>query len=246
MSKFAVILPAAGRSARFQDKNYKKPYAPLADRAVWLHAVERFLHRPDVAQTILVISPEDREMFLGKFGANIAILGVEVVDGGAERFESVKAGLERVRPEVTHICVHDAVRPCLADEWIDRVFETALRTGAAILAVPVVATLKRSKGKLIEGTLSREAIWEAQTPQVFRRDLLENAFARRGTLVPTDEAELVEQIGAPISLVQGSRLNLKITAREDLKLAELSLKALPANKLADMFHHPFADDAKWK
>ncbi len=246
MSQFAVILPAAGGSTRFKDKSYKKPYVPLGDRAVWLHTAERFLHRADVVQTIVVIAPEDREMFIARFGANVAILGLDVVDGGAERGDSVRAGLERVRPEATHICVHDAVRPCLAEEWIDRVFATATQTGAAILAVPVVATLKRSKqGTIIDETVPRDALWEAQTPQVFRRDWLETAYARRGTRPSTDDAQVVEEAGHPVTLVTGSRLNLKITTREDLRLAEATLKALPQSKLADMFH-PFADDSKWR
>lgn len=82
MSKFAVILPAAGRSSRFKDKHYKKPFAPLSGRAVWLHSAERFLNRKDVVQLILVISPEDREDFMFKFGSNVAILGIDVIDGG--------------------------------------------------------------------------------------------------------------------------------------------------------------------
>jgi 2-C-methyl-D-erythritol 4-phosphate cytidylyltransferase len=83
--RFAVILPAAGKSSRFRDAHYKKPYAPLDGRAVWLHSAERFLNRDDVQRVILVISPEDKEAFYSKFGANVAILGIEVVEGGAER-----------------------------------------------------------------------------------------------------------------------------------------------------------------
>ena len=89
MAKFAVILPAAGRSSRFHDRNYKKPSPRWPDRAIWLHSAERFLNRDDVMQTILVISPEDREYFQFKFASNVAILGIEVVDGGAERADSV-------------------------------------------------------------------------------------------------------------------------------------------------------------
>jgi hypothetical protein len=82
VATFAVILPAAGKSTRFRDQHYKKPFAPLDNRAVWLHSAEKFLNRDDVKQTIVVISPEDRESFFDKFGANVAILVVEVVDGG--------------------------------------------------------------------------------------------------------------------------------------------------------------------
>ena len=118
MSTFAVILAAAGKSSRFQDKNYKKPFAPLAGRAVWLHSAEKFLARQDVQQLVLVLSPEDREYFNFKFAANAAILGVDVVDGGAERADSIQKALERVKPEIEFVAVHDAARPCLVDEWI--------------------------------------------------------------------------------------------------------------------------------
>lgn len=90
MAKFAVIMPAAGRSSRYHDKNYKKPFAPLANKAVWLHAAEKLLGRNDVKQFILVISPEDHEEFHRRFGANIAIMGIDVVEGGAERHDSVE------------------------------------------------------------------------------------------------------------------------------------------------------------
>jgi 2-C-methyl-D-erythritol 4-phosphate cytidylyltransferase len=246
MKKFAVILPAAGGSQRFKDPHYKTQKAMLGQRPVRLIAAERFLNRPDVTQTIVVISPADREMFQVRFGANIAILGIELVDGGTERFESVRAGLERVREDVEYVAVHDAVRPCLADPWIDAVFDAAREKGAAILAVPCVATLKESSdGKTVQATVSRDRLWEAQTPQAFRRSLLVDAFARRGNLRPTDEAQLVENLPHPVCLVPGSRLNVKITTKEDLRLAEVALQALPKPKLQGMFH-PFADDDKWR
>lgn len=245
MASFAVILPAAGRSSRFQDKYYKKPFAPLAGRAVWIYAAERFLNRPDVVQTILVIAPEDREDFYFKFGSNVAILGIEVVDGGSQRADSVAAGLARVKPQAEFVCVHDAVRPCLADAWVDRIFQAAEQTGAAIYAVPVASTLKRvgPDGRVIE-TIAREGLWEAQTPQVFRRELLLEAFARREGFAATDEAQLVERLGQPVAVVPGSPINLKITTKDDLRLAEQALKALPKPKLGPL--HPFAGEDMWR
>ncbi|NLX94980.1 MAG: 2-C-methyl-D-erythritol 4-phosphate cytidylyltransferase [Rhodopirellula sp.] len=246
MAKFAVILAAAGRSSRFQDKHYKKPFAPLANRAVWLHSAERFINRKDVVQTILVISPEDREEFNFKFASNVAILGIEVVPGGAERADSVQNALARVKPDVEFICVHDAARPCLTDAWVDKVFEAAQRSKAAILAIPIAGTLKRvGSGHTIEETVPRAGLWEAQTPQVFHRELLLEAYAKRGDFQATDEAQLVERLGEKVAVVLGSSLNLKITTREDLRLAEQALKALPKPKgLGPM--HPFADDDMWK
>src|SRR3954463_3214844 len=181
MSNFAVILPAAGKSRRFHDKAYKKPFAPLGGRAVWLHSAERFMNRPDVKQVIVCVAGEDRELFDLKFGANIAILGVQVIEGGEHRTDSVQRALERVNNEIDFVAVHDAARPCIADSWIDAVFEAAARDGAAILAAPVQATLKRgNQKKHITETVSRDGLWEAQTPQVFRRDLLIEAYAKRG------------------------------------------------------------------
>src|SRR5438270_2869152 len=143
MLKFAVILAAAGKSSRFKDKNYKKPFAPLANRAVWLHSAERFLGRDDVKQLLLVISPEDREDFNFKFAANAAILGIDVVDGGAERSDSIERALARVKPEIDFVAIHDAARPCFANEWVSNVFAAAEKGGAAILAIPISGPLKR-------------------------------------------------------------------------------------------------------
>jgi 2-C-methyl-D-erythritol 4-phosphate cytidylyltransferase len=244
--KFAVILPAAGKSSRFHDKNYKKPFAPLDGRAVWIHSAERFLNRADVVQTILVIAKEDREYFNFKFQSNVAILGIEVVEGGAERAESVENALARVKPAADFVCVHDAARPCLAEAWVDKIFAAAVETGAAILAIPVAGTLKRvSADKRIEETVARSGLWEAQTPQVFRRELLLDAYARRGGFNATDDAQLVERLGKPVAVVLGSLLNLKITTREDLRLAEAALKALPKPKTLGPLH-PFADDDMWR
>src|SRR5689334_11271436 len=127
MSTFAVILPAAGQSRRFHDKAYKKPFAPLGGRAVWLHSAERFMNRSDVKQVMVCISAEDRELFNMKFGANIAILGVEVVEGGEHRTDTVQRALERVKNDVDFVAVHDAARPCVAEPWIDSVFAAAER-----------------------------------------------------------------------------------------------------------------------
>jgi 2-C-methyl-D-erythritol 4-phosphate cytidylyltransferase len=246
MSRFGVIIVAAGKSSRFTDQNYKKPYAPLAGKAVWLHSAERFIGRSDVKQVIVVISPEDREDFMFKFGANVAILGIDVVDGGEERSDSVMKGLSRVKPDIEFICIHDAARPCIVDEWITKVFDVAVKKDAAILAIPVSSTLKRVGGdQAIVETVSREGLWEAQTPQVFRRQLLLDAYAKRGDFRATDDAQLVERIGQKVAIVIGSLINLKITTKEDLRLAEQALKALPKPKLKGPAH-PFADDDMWR
>lgn len=246
MATFAVIMPAAGRSSRFRDEHYKKPFAPLDNRPVWMHSAEKFVNRDDVKQVLIVIAPEDRETFQMRFGANVAILGIDVVMGGEQRCDSVANALAHVKDDVDFVAVHDAARPCLANEWIDRVFKAAEQTGAAILAIPVQGTLKRvANDKTIVETVPRENVWEAQTPQVFRRDWLVEAYARRAGEGATDDAELVQRAGRSVTVVPGSPINLKITTKEDLRLAQQALKALPKPKILGPAH-PFEDDDKWR
>src|SRR5690242_10436447 len=111
MGQFAVILPAAGQSSRFRDKE-KKPFATLEGRAVWLRTIELFVTRPDVVQNILVIAKADQETFRRRNAAHMAFMNVQIADGGAERFDSVANALKLLKPEADFIAVHDAVRPC--------------------------------------------------------------------------------------------------------------------------------------
>jgi len=150
-----------------------------------------------------------------------------------------------VRDDVELIAVHDAARPCLVEKWIDAVFEIAARDGAAILAEPVSSTLKRVDPKnQIEATVDRQNLWAAQTPQVFRRELLTRAYADRAGKPVTDDATLIEQIGQRVTVVPSSPLNIKITTRDDLRLAEQILKILPKPK--GKSGNPFTDDDLWR
>jgi 2-C-methyl-D-erythritol 4-phosphate cytidylyltransferase len=244
MGQFAVILPAAGRSTRFGDPKQKKIFAELDGRAVWLRAVEPFINREDVAQTIVVIAPEDRELFERRFRASVAFLNIRVIDGGAERSESVARALEVVDPGCEFIAVHDAARPCLTGEQIDAVFAAAREHGAALLAIPVSDTVKRvGPDKFTTETLPRDDLYLAQTPQVFRRELLMRAYANRSRLgaSATDDSRLVEALGHRCAIVEGSPLNLKITTAVDLRLASAVLQALPRPKREGPAH-PFADE----
>ncbi|WP_397571643.1 2-C-methyl-D-erythritol 4-phosphate cytidylyltransferase [Schlesneria sp. T3-172] len=243
MPKFAVILPAAGKSSRFS-KQRRKVFVELKGRPVWVRTAEQFVNRGDVVQTIIVVSPEDLESFKEKFRANLAFMDIEVVTGGAERADSVERGLARVRADVDFVAVHDAARPLIVKQWIDEVFAAAEKHDAAILANPVTSTLKRvGEDHSIQQTVSRAHLWAAQTPQVFRRQLLLDAYAQRGSYQPTDEAELVERFGATVKVVPGSPLNLKITTQDDFHIAEHLLDALPKDKRIG-FLHPFEDEPR--
>jgi 2-C-methyl-D-erythritol 4-phosphate cytidylyltransferase len=242
MPKFAVIIAAAGKSSRFTKNQRKKPFVELKGRPVWLRSAELFANRDDVVQTLLVIAPDDIEWFKEKFRPNLAFLDVEIVEGGAERADSVQNALAQVRPDADFVAVHDAARPLLIKEWITRVFDKASETGAAIPAVPVASTLKRvdDRHEIVE-TVPRSGLWEAQTPQVFRRELLLDAYAQRGSLQPTDEAQLVESQGGKVAVVEGSPMNFKITTADDMRMAEAVLDVLPKEKTFRALH-PFADE----
>jgi 2-C-methyl-D-erythritol 4-phosphate cytidylyltransferase len=246
MARFAVILPAAGRSSRFGDKE-KKPFATLDGRAVWLRTAELFITRDDVCQCLIVIAPADDELFRRRYGANLAFMNVQIAPGGAERFDSVANALALVKPEADFVAIHDAVRPCLTAALVDAVFAKASQTGAALLAVPVTDTVKQAgDGQKVKATLSRQGLWLAQTPQVFRRDWLQEAYAARGKLGKdvTDDAQLVEAAGHAVHLVTGSASNIKVTTKADLHLAEAILKAQPKPKASGPIH-PFAEEEMW-
>src|SRR5438552_1926202 len=168
MAKFAVILPAAGQSSRFRDKE-KKPFAQLDGRAVWLRSAELFITRPDVVQCLVVVAPGDLEVFRRRFGANLAFMNVQIVEGGKERFDSIANAIAKLKDDAEFVAVHDAVRPCLTPEMIDAVFAQAAKSGAAILAQPIGETVKRvDNNHKITETVNRQGLWLAQTPQVFR------------------------------------------------------------------------------
>lgn len=272
MAKFCVILPAAGKSSRFGDLHYKKPFAPINNRAVWIHTAQHFLNHKDVAQVILVVSPEDYEDVRVKYRGEISVNAITVVRGGRERADSIENAISAIHPECDFVCVHDAARPCIADEWIQNVFKTAIQTGAAILASPMTDSIKKVQPSLndnkkkkkntlsldnlipdtdekqesdgiIMQSLDRENIWKAQTPQVFRRDWFEEAYARRShdlSAKTTDDSMLIEQLGHQVHIVEGSSLNIKITTKTDLYLAEAIFKILPGNK-PNTFH-PFRNE----
>lgn len=251
MGSIAAILVAAGKSTRFADPFSKKPFVTLENRAVWLHSADRFLNHSRVKQTIIVIAPEDEEEFQRRFGPNVMVLGIDVCLGGETRADSVAAGLRAVQPEIDLVAIHDAARPCVTSALLDSVFESADRHGAAVLGCRVTSTLKRqqpgggeqpeSGDPMIETTVPRDGLWEAQTPQVFRRELILRAYQQAGAEAATDDSQLVERLGHPVALVQGSPLNIKLTTQADRKLAEQILRAVSPVKPPGV-RRPFADD----
>jgi 2-C-methyl-D-erythritol 4-phosphate cytidylyltransferase len=161
-----------------------------------------------------------------KFAGNLTMLGIEVVLGGEERCDSVRNALERIRPEIRWVAIHDAARPCLSKQSLNQVIEEATKHGAAILATPIRSTVKKvdPNSKQIVETVSRDGLWQAQTPQVFRLEDLKRGYsALKGK--PTDDASVIEKLGIPIRVVEGSETNMKITTKDDLRTVEGLLKA---------------------
>jgi 2-C-methyl-D-erythritol 4-phosphate cytidylyltransferase len=222
----AVILAAAGTSSRFGQPFVKKVFALLGGKPVFQHSATMFSEHPSVAQQLLVIHPDDREMFRTKFAATVAMMGIEIVLGGDERWQSVQNALAKLSPAIEYVAVHDAARPLIPSNDFDKVLQAAREDGAAVLGEPIHGTVKRTDADgWIESTVPRERLYQAQTPQVFRRDWLEAAYAKRTQSHPTDDAQLVEASGKRVRLVAGSRINLKITTQEDLRWAEVALKS---------------------
>ena len=230
-AKVAVLIPAAGSSTRFKGKK-KKPFAEMDGRAVFLRTIELFADRDDVDQIVLAIPPDEEEMFNIKWGASIGFHGVKVIHGGAARHETVEKLLVEVKDHIELIALHDAVRPCTTKQQVDAVFAAAAETGAAILACPLAGTVKQVDQDHVVKTVDRSQLWEAQTPQVFKVELIRAAYAQKHEVLEniTDDAQLVEGLGNPVKIVPSTASNIKITHSEDITIAAAILKARPKPK----------------
>lgn len=201
-----------------------KQYLPLFGKPLIHHTLAVFEAHPGIERIFIVLSPDDR--FWSDDGrAKVTVLRC----GGATRAETVLNGLEAMADIVDAndwVLVHDAARPCLSRELLDRLLdELAQDEVGGLLAVPVADTLKRAgKNQRVDHTEPREGLWRAQTPQMFPHGLLRRALQTMGTGVPTDEAQAVEFLGMSPKLISGDGHNLKVTYPEDLVMAELILK----------------------
>jgi len=216
-----VVVVAAGSSQRMAGQD--KILAPLAGKPVLLHAIEPFLQFPGVGNIVLVLNQRNikpARALLEKAGIADR---VTTCLGGKRRQDSVLFGLEHLG-KCDVVIIHDGARPLLTADLMNRGLEAACETGAAIAAVPVADTLKLAGPDMIVAlTPPREGFWQAQTPQVFRRDVLEAAFQYNDQDV-TDEAQLVELTGGKVKLYMGAYDNIKITAPGDLVIARALLR----------------------
>ncbi len=228
----AAIICAAGPGTRFGGKR-KKQFVDVDGRAVFVRSIELFANRDDVRQVLLGISKEDEEIVDVKWGANLKFFGVKTFFGGGERFDTIRTALELVADDIDLIAVHDACRCCATEQLVGDVIAAAGKSGAAIPACPVTATLKEAKDGVIARTVDRANLFEAQTPQVFEAALLRKAYANLANLDPaqvTDDAFLIEALGHEVSLVRTDSSNIKITVPSDVPIAEAILKSRPKPK----------------
>jgi 2-C-methyl-D-erythritol 4-phosphate cytidylyltransferase len=216
----SAIVVAAGRGRRFGHKASK--------------AVVKLNSRPAIVYSLAVLNahPQIKEIIIAANPANIRALrniiklykitkATKVILGGKERRDSVANGLQAISPQADFVLIHDAARPFITKKLVTSVIEEAARSGAAIAAVAVKATIKKVAGSfIVEKTLDRKSLWEAQTPQVFKKDLILKAYKRFKRQEATDDAMLAERLGAKVSVVPASYSNIKITTPEDLLIAK--------------------------
>ncbi|WP_137939456.1 2-C-methyl-D-erythritol 4-phosphate cytidylyltransferase [Chitinivorax sp. B] len=229
--RYVALLPAAGSGSRMASSTPKQ-YLDLAGAPVIRHTIAAFVNHPVINQVVVVISQED-EWFTShdwQFAAGkLTVLRC----GGSSRAESVRNGLFHLADtlmDADWVLVHDAARPCLAQSELSRLLTNLAEDAVGgILAVPVADTLKRADaGQRIAGTVSRDAMWQAQTPQMFRYGILSQALAGELDADITDEASAVERLGLQPKLVPGSVRNLKITYPADLALADMIIRSQSA------------------
>lgn len=221
-----AIIAAAGAGTRMASDRPKQ-FLLLAGMPVIFHTLKPFEECDSIHEVIVVLPAEESAGFLslvGKYGLRKV---TRVVPGGATRADSVKRGLMAIRSATAEIvAVHDGVRPFVTVEEIENTIAAATTDGAAILVAPVTDTVKQVSGERVVKTLDRFELCRALTPQCFQYELLREAYQRVNVNDPslTDESTLVEQLGKPVTVVEGSARNIKITTPADILMAEALLR----------------------
>jgi 2-C-methyl-D-erythritol 4-phosphate cytidylyltransferase len=216
--KVGAIIAAAGSSLRME--GIDKLFSLLSDKPVLVRVTDVFQKCPAIDQIVLVLNEQNLEP-----GKNIASIEnwskvTDVIPGGEKRQDSVIAGLNKLE-DCRWVVVHDGARPFVTERLIEQGLETAQETGAAIAAVPVTDTIKiTGADQIVQGTPPRNNLWSIQTPQVFRFDIISEAYRQLKNDV-TDDARAVEQLGYKVKIYMGSYRNIKITNPDDLDFARV-------------------------
>jgi 2-C-methyl-D-erythritol 4-phosphate cytidylyltransferase len=223
--KVTAIIAAAGAGRRMKADRPKQLFV-LNDTPILIYTIRKFDACRLVDNVIVAAPRESVEEIRALVQAAGFSKPISVIQGGDRRQDSVATALGHLSPDVTVVAVHDAVRPFVSVEEIEAVIQKAAKDGAAILAVPIVDTVKQVEKDVIDATLAREHLVLAQTPQAFRVEILREAFerAKKDEYYGTDESSLVERMGRSVSIVRGSERNIKITRPTDLVLARVLLE----------------------
>ena len=218
--KTTAIIVAAGTGSRFKSE-IPKQFLEVAGKPIVVHTIERFAAAPSIDTIVVVVTSEN----IPRLGGVHVSKPLQIVTGGATRSHSVANALDALESDVDVVAVHDGARPFVTVEEIEMTIARAAQTGAACLVAPVTDTIKTVVGEEISGTVDRNKLRRALTPQAFRIEVLRKAF-KLGDLSEsvTDECYLVEKLGHPIAFVEGSARNIKITHPEDLITAESMMK----------------------
>jgi len=214
---------AAGKGERFKSKT-AKPLIKLSNRPAIAYSLKALNGHPKIKEIIVVVNRLNCSGILRQIRKYKFSKASKVVIGGKRRQDSLGSALKALDKRAQVVLIHDAARPFITRKIITDCLNAAARSGAAIAGVPVKATIKQATRLTVKKTLDRSNLWEIQTPQVFKRDLIRKAykkFVRQGV---TDDASLIEKLGRRVSLVTGSYFNIKITTPEDLVLAQAIAK----------------------
>jgi 2-C-methyl-D-erythritol 4-phosphate cytidylyltransferase len=230
--KVSVIIPAAGlgtrmgRSSPEKEGTSRKQFMLLNGSPILIHTIRKFVSSEHVTEIVVALRAEDLNWAQELFASQQFGKTVRAVPGGETRQQSVENALASISDETALVAVHDAVRPFVEKEVIEKVIQEASETGAAILGIVPIDTVKQVHRNKVRATLPRERLILTQTPQVFRLDLLRQAFqkAREDLFIGTDESSLVERLEqVEVSVVLGTDHNIKITKPSDMQLAQLYL-----------------------
>jgi len=220
MSRTTALVPAAGIGTRM-NAGPTKPLLEVKAKPIVIYTLEALQQHPLIEEIVFVFHKERLEEARGLVKKHKLSKVARVIAGGATRKDSVRNGLEVVPSRTDLVLIHDGVRPFVDEASITRVIEAAQDGGAAVLGVPVKATVKRVDTRQeVDATLRRDELWEIQTPQVFERELIQKAYLRASRTAAPDDAALVEMMGKRVRVAMGSYFNIKITTPEDMVFAE--------------------------
>ncbi len=221
-------------------------YAKVKGREVFMRSLELFIARDDVCATFLLVAQDKAEQIKKKYGPHLAFTSVKVVSG-TDHFTAVAAALEQIPADAELIAIHDAARPAISAMQIDALIETAARTGAAILAAPLHQNIRKvDKDKKISAVLNSADLWFAQTPQIFKAQILRDAYAKRAGFAKgcADDADLVAAAGTAATVIASSWRNIRIATSDDITVAAPIIDAVPKPKPKGPTG-PYAEDKMW-